>query len=161
VVLWVATSSPPQQETLFIWSPLFLLYSVYRHLLRQKTGRACLYMPQNGYWLASFEGILPSKNWLFRGHKMKIEIPGGNCCFFYMVSALKIQAKMAFFLAFFSKQLSCRPRLSRTAIDPSRLTRPRPIDCDRGSEQPVKTFLIFAHFLFEHATSPKRISSNL
>ena len=26
-----------------------------KRLLRQKTGGACLYMPQNGHWLASFE----------------------------------------------------------------------------------------------------------
>ena len=28
-----------------------------KRLLRQKTGGACLYMPQDGHWLASFEVI--------------------------------------------------------------------------------------------------------
>ena len=32
-------------------------------------------------------------------------------------------------------------RLSRTASDPFRLIRPRPIGCDRGIQQPVKIFL--------------------
>ena len=32
-----------------------------KRLLRQKTGGACLYMPQDGHWLASFEVIPPPK----------------------------------------------------------------------------------------------------
>ncbi len=48
------------------------------------------------------------------------------------------------------KMLSRRSRLSRTSRAPSRLIRPRPIDCDRGSEQPMKIFPRFlANFLFE------------
>ena len=31
-------------------------------LLRQKMGGACLYMPQDGHWLASFEVIPPQKS---------------------------------------------------------------------------------------------------
>ena len=51
------TSSPPQ-EKVFIWPP----FSEYKkRLLRQKTGGACLYMPQDGHWLASFEVIPPPK----------------------------------------------------------------------------------------------------
>ena len=42
------TSWPPQ-EKLFIWS-LFFQYN--KRLLRQKMGGACLYMPQDGHWLA-------------------------------------------------------------------------------------------------------------
>ena len=34
-------------------------------------------------------------------------------------------------------------RLSQTASDPTRLIRPRPIDCDCGIETPVKIFLGF------------------
>ena len=60
-VLWVATSWPPQ-EKLFIWS-LFFQYN--KRLLRQKIGGACLYMPQDGHWLASFEVILPPKKLVF------------------------------------------------------------------------------------------------
>ena len=29
--------------------------------LRQKTGGACLYMPEDGHWLASFEVVPPQK----------------------------------------------------------------------------------------------------
>ena len=49
------TSWPPQ-EKLFIWSPFF---QYNKRLLGQKTGGACLYMPQDGHWLASFEVIPP------------------------------------------------------------------------------------------------------
>ena len=50
-----ATSSPPQ-EKVFIWPPFF---EYNKRLLRQKTGGACLYMPQDSHWLASFEVIPP------------------------------------------------------------------------------------------------------
>jgi len=85
-----------------------------------------------GYWQASCEVIPPPQNWLFRGQKMKI--PVENC-----VSALKLQAKTAFF----GKILSLRSRISRTTSKPSRLIRPCLIDCSGVSEQPVKTFPIF------------------
>ena len=39
--------------------PPFFEYN--KRLLRQKTGGACLYMPQDGHWLASFEVIPPQK----------------------------------------------------------------------------------------------------
>ena len=55
------TSWPPQ-EKLFIWS-LFFQYN--KRLLRQKMGGACLYMPQDGHWLASFEVIPPPKKLVF------------------------------------------------------------------------------------------------
>ena len=54
----ISTSWPPQ-EKLFI-SSLFLQYN--KRLLRQKMGGACLYMPQDGHWLASFEVIPPPKS---------------------------------------------------------------------------------------------------
>ena len=50
--MYIYTSSPPQ-EKLFIWPP-FHPYNYNRRLfLREKTGGACLYMPQDGYWLAT------------------------------------------------------------------------------------------------------------
>jgi len=52
----------PPQEKLFIW-PLFFQYI--KRLLRQKMGGACLYMPQDGHWLASFEVIPPPKKLVF------------------------------------------------------------------------------------------------
>ena len=55
----VGTSSPPQ-EKVFIWPPFFEYNN--KRLLRQKTGGACLYMPQDGHWLASFEVIPPQKS---------------------------------------------------------------------------------------------------
>ena len=51
-----ATTSSPPQEKLFIRPPF---YQYNRRLLRQKAGGACLYMPNDGYWLASFEVIPP------------------------------------------------------------------------------------------------------
>ena len=48
----VFLTSSPRQEKLFIWPPSF---QYHKRLLRQKTGGACLYMPQDGHWLASFE----------------------------------------------------------------------------------------------------------
>ena len=57
----ISTSWPPQ-EKLFI-SSLFLQYN--KRLLRQKMGGACLYMPQDGPWLASFEVIPPPKKLVF------------------------------------------------------------------------------------------------
>ena len=38
-------------------------------LLRQKTGGACLYMPQDDHWQASFEVTPPQKSLFFRGQK--------------------------------------------------------------------------------------------
>ena len=62
-----------------------------------------------------------------------------------------ISGQTAFFSAnFFSIQY----RLSRTTSDPSRLIRPRPIDCDRVSEQPVNNYPGFAHFFVR--ASPKK-----
>ena len=56
ILTGLCTSWPPQ-EKVFIWPPFFLYNK--RLLRRQKTGGACLYMPQDGHWLASFEGIPP------------------------------------------------------------------------------------------------------
>ena len=55
----------------FIWPPFFEYDT---RLLRQKTGGACLYMPQDGHWLASFEVIPPPKKVSFPAAK-KMKIP--------------------------------------------------------------------------------------
>ena len=46
--------------------------------------------------------------------------------------------------------MSRRSRLSRTSRAPFRLIQPRPIDCDRESEQTVKNSRVLANFFFEH-----------
>ena len=48
---------------------------------------------------------------------------------------------------FSAKILSRRSRLSRTSRAPSRLIRPRPIDCDAGPKQTVKNYPVLG---FEH-----------
>ena len=60
------------------------------------------------------------------------------------------QAPKLVFSVFPAKILSRRSRLSRTTSDLTRLIRPRPIDCDRGSEQTVKIFLMVFALFFEH-----------
>ena len=52
----------------------------------------------------------------------------------------------------FDTILSRRSRLSRTSRAPSRLIRPRPIDCDAGSQQTVK---IFPRFLGSNTVKNK------
>ena len=56
------------------------------------------------------------------------------------------------FSVFSAKHLSRRSRLSRTSRAPSRLIRPRPIDCDAGPEETVKIFPFFyLYFCFNIA----------
>ena len=66
-------------------------------------------------------------------------------------------------ICFPAKILSRRSRLSRTLRSPFRLIRPRPIGCNRnrGSEQPVKIFLVSGQFLFlnNSAVVPKAARS--
>ena len=68
-------TSSPRQDRLFIWPPFF---QYNKRLLRQKTGGACLYMPQDGHWLASFEVIPPPKKLVFPRPK-KRKFPTENC----------------------------------------------------------------------------------
>ena len=70
VCLKEGTSWPPQ-EKVFIWPPFF---QYNKRLLRQKAGGACLYMPQDGHWLASFEVIPLTKKVSFPAAK-KMKIP--------------------------------------------------------------------------------------
>jgi len=45
---------------------LATFFSIYnKRRLHQNTGGACLYMPQDGHWLASFEVIPPPKKIVF------------------------------------------------------------------------------------------------
>ena len=62
-----------------------------QRLLRQKTGRACLYMPQDGHWLASFEVIPPPPKVSFPAAK-KMKIPRTENCFPDPIFFLKILA---------------------------------------------------------------------
>ena len=57
------------QEKLFFWPPFF---EYNKRLLRQKTGGACLYMPQDCHLLASFEVIPPQKVSFPAAETMKI-----------------------------------------------------------------------------------------
>ena len=54
---WYKLASP--RKAFFIWPPFF---QYNKRLLRQKTVGACLYMPQDGHWLVSFEVIPPLKS---------------------------------------------------------------------------------------------------
>jgi len=56
-----------------------------------------------------------------------------------------------------AKILSRRSRLSRWSRAPSRLIRPRPIDCDRGPKQRVKIFPVLR---FELLLCQKKVFSN-
>jgi len=69
----------------------------------------------------------------------------GQNCVFTAVFPAKILAQ--FYHA------SRRSRLSRTSRAPSRLFRPRPIDCDSGRDRQMKTFPVFGQVF---RTSPKR-----
>ena len=130
------TSWPPQ-EKVFIWPAPFFQYN--KQLLRQKTGGACFYMPQDGHWPASFEVIPPKK----------VSFPAAKKWYSPLKTVFQIHffyLKMLAFSVFAAKFLSRRSRLSRWSRAPSRLIRPRPIDCDRGPKQRVK---IFPDFGFE------------
>ena len=52
--------------------------------------------------------------------------------------------------------LSRCSRLSRTSRAPSRLIRPRLIDCEAGRDRQMKTFPVFGRFLFRTSTWPKK-----
>ena len=61
------------------------------------------------------------------------------------------KAKIAiFFRRNFVTILSRRSRLLRATSGPTRLIRPRPIDCDQGSEQPAMISRFLANLFFEH-----------
>ena len=119
-----------------------------KRLLRKTTGGACLYMPQDGHWLVSFEVIPPPS-------RKKLVFPrpkNENSPLKTVVS----DPKFCLFSVFSAKILSRRPRLSRTSRAPSRPIRLRSIDCDRELEHKVKTFPGFG---FEVRASSKKVVS--
>ena len=95
-----ATSSP-RQERLFFWPPFF---QYNKRLLRQKTGGACLYMPQDGHWLASFEVIPPPKKLVFPRPKNEN-------------SPLKTVFLIQFFFENFGVLLSLRRKFCHAVLD--------------------------------------------
>ena len=101
-------------------------------------------MPHKDYWYrpGRFEILPLQKLALPRPKKGKFRKE--NCCFYSKFSGQNGGFCICF--RFFSN----RSRLSRTTSDPTRLIRPRLIDYDRLSEQPVKISPTFAHYLFEH-----------
>ena len=54
-------AAPARNKGFYFYLTTFFLIYCNKRLLRQKTGGACLYMPQDGHWLASFEVIPPPK----------------------------------------------------------------------------------------------------
>ena len=94
-----------------------------------------MYKLQDDHWLASFEVVPPPQTLVFPRPKnenspLKTVVPNPN--FFLKILAFSV--------------LSRRFRLSRRSRASSRLIRLRPIGCDRGSEQPVKTFTVSGRF---------------
>ena len=69
----------PARTGIFIWPPFF---EYNKRLLRQNTGGACLYMPQDGHWLASFEVIPPQKLVFPRQKKIPLKTVFLIQCFF-------------------------------------------------------------------------------
>jgi len=117
----ISTTSWPPQEKLFIWPPFF---QYNKRPLRQKMGGACLYMPQDGHWLASFEVIPPPPKVSFPAAK-KMKIPHWKLKTVFLIQFCFW--KFWRFTVFAAKILSRRSRLSRWSRAPSRLIRPRPI----------------------------------
>ena len=121
---------------LFIWPPF---YQYNRRLLRQKTVGAYLYMSRDaGYWLASFEVITPPQKLVLPRAKTE-NYAGGELLFCSKIWNFSGRNGI-----YFRRKFSFS-RLLRTTNDPSRLIRPRPIGCDRVSEEPIK---ISYSFLF-------------
>ena len=174
----LGTSWPPQEAIITSTWPPFFQFN--KRLLRQKTGGACLYMPNDGHWLASFEVLPPppKKGKFFRGQK-NLNSPVGSenmmrtptfekknlrpkksfssffGCFcrklFHadvdsceqqaiLLKKWKFSGQNCVFPARFFRRkigtiLSRRSRLSRASRAPSRLNRPRPIDCGAGPKR--------------------------
>jgi len=90
------------QEKLFFLPPFF---QYNKRLLRQNTGGACWYMPQNGHWLASFEvtPLIPSEKFLNRVFRcQKMITPGVRTAVFYY-SFWSKNADHIFLLLFFGR----------------------------------------------------------
>ena len=72
IILLLRQAQAGRPKRLSLLGHLFFEYN--KRLLRQRTGGACLYMPQNDHCLASFEVIPPPKKVSFSAAK-KMKIP--------------------------------------------------------------------------------------
>ena len=63
-VVWTYKLAAPRSYIIAWRLPFFNVYVTVR-LLRQNTGGACLYMQQDGHWLASFEVMPPPQKLVF------------------------------------------------------------------------------------------------
>ena len=185
-----STSSPRHKKS-FLFGHLFSIFEYNKRLLRRKTGGACLYMPQDGHWLASFEVIpppspkkiafprrkkwkFPTENGIAHAHFWKKNIRPklfSSFCWLCLSEILSRRCRPSRttsdpaqksgksgqnlrFSCFSGEKngtsLSRRSRLSRTSRAPSRLSRPRPIDCDKEPKQTVKIFSGFWPILFSN-----------
>ena len=110
-----------------------------RYLLRQNAVGACLYAPQHDSPPPNFEVIPPPQ--------IKLAFPRPSNCKFREKNCSRefktFEAKQFIFYFLLICFVTLILRLSQTASDPTRLIRPRPIDCDCGIETPVKIFLGF------------------
>ena len=105
-----------------------------RRLLRQKAGGACLYMPQDGHWQPILKSTTPPKVGSSAAKQMEI----ANSLITHWKPLFPIQNFRPKW-HFLAKILLRRFWLSRTTSYPSRLIRPRLIDCDRGRHRQMKT----------------------
>jgi len=121
-ILWVTTSLPPWEKLYFV-PGTFL--SVWQKSFAPKSGWGMLvYMPQDGYWLASFKVIPPpptqkvsfsaAKKWKFPALNKRDEHT--PITFEKKISALNFF--LLLFRLFLSVILSRWCRLSRTTSDP-------------------------------------------
>ena len=95
-------------------------FSLCTRLLRQITGGACLYMPQDSHWLASFE-VIPPPSYFCRGQKN--ENFKGRCAP-TLTFEKNLRHTTGFFLLFWlflSEVLSRRSRLSWMTSDPAQI----------------------------------------
>ena len=101
---------------------------------------------ENGHWLI----YTFSQFWGYNPPKLAFPQPKSEKSCFWVGNAVSVldcwnfRVKILNCIIFFpAKILSRRSRLSRWSRAPSRLIRPRPIDCDRGPKQRVKIFPVF------------------
>ena len=110
--MYTTVTSSPRQEKLFIWPPFFVAITNKQYdkrLLRQKTGGACLYLPKDGHWLASFELItpLPKRVSFSAAKKMKI---------LHYVKTLLFLIQIFGVFCFFGENFVCCDKLSPTYL---------------------------------------------
>ena len=97
---------------MLVFVPVF--FSVYTRLLRQKTVEACLYMPQDGHWLAIFEVIPPPQKVSFSAAKKMRKFPALKTgCARPLLKKNISDPIFLLFRLFLSETLSRRCRLSK------------------------------------------------